>query len=175
MSARKTRHAYKSLNLLGNSKHAVRVPEGQFIHDNRTPIVANRNLVIGLYGLHHGERGWRGVYNTYNFGGAGGVQKSSQIVCEFLPGILRDRRRFVCLTISEHIGYNYTITRLNPRADLVPPAVPICLLTRGFSTLSGSTCHTRYREIRVPRAGRGSYRGCSPQATGRRSDIFDQC
>jgi len=106
-----------------------------------------------IFGLHRSERGWRSVYNTYNFGDADGVQKSSQIVCEFLPGILRDRRRFVRLTVSEHIWRDYTITRLNPWADLVPPAVPICLLTRGFSILSVSIRHTRYREIRVPRAG----------------------
>ena len=129
------------------------MPEGKFIHNNRAPIVTKRDLAIDSYGLRHGERIGGGVYNTYNFGGAGGVQKSSQITCEFLPGILRDCRWFVRLAVPEHIGCNDTITRLNPWADLVPPAVPICLLTGGFSTLSVSICHTRYQEIRVPRAG----------------------
>jgi hypothetical protein len=93
------------------------------------------------------------VYNTYDFRDTDGVQKSSQIICEFLQGIIRGRRRFVRLTVSEHIRYEYTVTRLNPWADLVPPAVPVHLLVRGRIVLSVTVCHTRDREIHVPRVG----------------------
>jgi hypothetical protein len=53
------------------------------------------------------------------------------------------------LAVSKHIGRDDTIARLNPWADLVPPAVPTHSLIRGHNA---STCHTRDRENRVPRA-----------------------
>lgn len=33
-----------NLNSLGNSKHTIWVPEGQPVYNNRTPIMANRDL-----------------------------------------------------------------------------------------------------------------------------------
>jgi len=106
-----------------------------------------------VVGFHRGERGQRRVYNTYSFRDAEGVQKSSQIICEFLQGIICDCRRLVRLTVSEHIGCDYTIACLDPWADLVPPTVPIHLLVRGLSVLSASIRHTKDREIHAPRAG----------------------
>ena len=116
-------------------------------HDQLQP---SDHMVVGFY---RGERRQRGVYDTYNFGDADSVQKSGQIICEFLQGIIRGCRRLIRLTVSEHIGCDYTITRLNPWADLVPPAVPIRLSIGGLSILSVSIRHTRDREIHVPRVG----------------------
>jgi hypothetical protein len=65
------------------------------------------------------------VYGAYRFRNPNGVQKSSQIVRESLPGIIHDPRRFVRLAVSQHIRRDYTITRLNPWANLVPPPIPI--------------------------------------------------
>ena len=39
-----TLHA--ELDLLGNGNHAVRMPEGQPVYDDRAPIMTNRDLVI---------------------------------------------------------------------------------------------------------------------------------
>lgn len=93
------------------------------------------------------------VYDTYHFGDANHVQKSSQIICKFLQGIIRDRQRLVRLTVSEHIRRDDTIARLNPWANLMSPAIPIHSSIRGLDNLSAPACHTRDREIRVPRAG----------------------
>ena len=93
------------------------------------------------------------MYGTYHFRDIDDVQERSQIVCEFLEGIIRDRPWLVRLAVSEHIRYDDTITGLNPWADLVPPTVPIRLLTGGPDTLSTSACHTRNLESRVPGVG----------------------
>ena len=58
----------KDLDLLGNTEHAVRVPECESAHNSRAPIMSNRNLVIAeLLGFIAG--GWRerGMCNTYHF------------------------------------------------------------------------------------------------------------
>jgi len=70
------------------------------------------------------------VYGTYNFREIDGIQESSQIVRESLQGIIRDRQWLVRLAVSKHIRRNDAVTGLDPRANLVPPAIPIRLLVR---------------------------------------------
>ena len=72
------------------------------------------------------------MYGTYHFRDTDDVQERSQIVCEFLEGIIRDRPWLVRLAVSEHIRHDDTMTGLNPWADLVPPTVPIHLLIGGL-------------------------------------------
>jgi len=153
LSVRNVPHTRGNPDLLGNGNHTIRVPEGQSIYDNRAPVMANRNLVItdALELITVG--GGSTVYDAYHFRDADHVQKSSQVVCEFLHGIIRDRQRLICLAISEHIRSDDTITRLNPRANLVSPTVPIYSLIRGLDDISASIRRTKGLGIHVSRAG----------------------
>ena len=46
MSVQNIPRARENPDLLGDGKHAIRVPEGESAYDNRAPVMANRDLVV---------------------------------------------------------------------------------------------------------------------------------